>query len=105
MNDELICRLIECCGRLEALNVGPVAKLGLGVESKNLVPLDQGKPVSFLFLVAAGLHHSVEHRVVESESGQQALDMVKPEKEGELVNIRVEPKVVAVCAQPPQTPP
>ena len=96
MDHKLISGLVESGCGLEHCDIGAVAKLGLRVTSQNLVLLEQRHPMGQLLLVGQHLNYRGEHRVVQTDPGQQALEIVYPVRVGILHDIIVQVKLRVV---------
>lgn len=80
MNDPFVRLHVQSCRCLEALHVGAVAKLGLGVAPVNSEILYVFEPLSVLLVTAQTLQAGHEHAVVQSYRGQTRMHVVRRSK-------------------------
>lgn len=66
MYNKLFSCLVISCGSFEALHVGAVAELSLGVASVHLEFAGLGSPVLVLLLIGQVLNREIEHCLVDS---------------------------------------
>lgn len=90
VNYKLISGFVEGSSGLELGDVRSVTELSLSVTSQNLMGLEEGHPVVFLFLVGHDIDNGWEHGVVETDTGQKSLDIVGPGDVGVLIDLVVE---------------